>query len=104
MQTRMVRSIEGYVTLARAWPACSRGSGDSVSCKSPGARRPFGRDLRMSWRFVVLMVVLVVKNGTLKSCGHPERMCLGGSHPGSENLLERFYAVCDLFRLISPAF
>src|SRR6266850_7869762 len=79
IQTRMVGSMERYLTWARAWPSCSSGSGDSTSCKSPGARRPFGRDLRMSWRFVVGMVVLVVREmQRLKSPGRPERMCSGG--------------------------
>src|ERR1700674_775611 len=48
----MVGSMERYLTLARAWPSFSSGRADSMSCKSPGASRPFGRDLRMSWRFV----------------------------------------------------
>src|ERR1700682_4732511 len=48
----MVGSMERYLTLARAWPSFSSGRGNSTSCKSPGASRPFGRDLRMSWRFV----------------------------------------------------
>src|ERR1700675_1374792 len=48
----MVGSMERYLTLARAWPSFSSGRGDSTSCKSPGASRPFGRDCRRNWRFV----------------------------------------------------
>src|SRR5260370_30084303 len=53
IQTRMVGSIERYLTWARAWPSLSSGTGDSTSCRSPGATRPFGRDCRRSWRLVI---------------------------------------------------
>src|SRR5712664_4753776 len=52
IQTRMVGSMERYLTLARAWPSFSSGTGDSVSCRSPGARSPFGRFWSRSWRLV----------------------------------------------------
>src|SRR6266850_1379991 len=75
IQTRMVGSMERYLTWARAWPSCSSGSGDSTSCKSPGARRPFGRDLRMSWWFAVVIGGFGrQRRERLKSSGHPERM------------------------------
>src|SRR6266852_3715972 len=52
IQTRMVGSMERYFTRARAWPSFSSGTGDSVSCRSPGARSPFGRFWSRSWRLV----------------------------------------------------
>src|SRR5882672_3131742 len=52
IQTRMVGSMERYLTLARAWPSFSSGRGASRSCRSPGARRPFGRECNCSWRLV----------------------------------------------------
>src|SRR5258708_29225545 len=52
IQTRMVGSMERYFTRARAWPSFSSGTGDSVSCRSPGASSPFGRDCSRSWRLV----------------------------------------------------
>src|SRR6266851_4017165 len=48
----MVGSMERYFTRARAWPSFSSGTGDSTSCKSPGASNPFGRDCSRSWRLV----------------------------------------------------
>src|SRR5713226_3234646 len=48
----MVGSMERYFTLASAWPSFSSATGDSLSCKSPGASRPFGRDCSRSWRLV----------------------------------------------------
>src|SRR6267378_776631 len=48
----MVGSIERYLTLARAWPSCNSGTGDSANCRSPGASSPFGRDCSRSWRLV----------------------------------------------------
>src|SRR6266704_3188715 len=48
----MVGSMERYFTRARALPSFSAGTGDSPSCKSPGARSPFGRDCSRSWRLV----------------------------------------------------
>src|SRR5258708_34245175 len=48
----MVGSIERYFTRARAWPSLSSGTGDSASCRSPGASSPFGRDCKRSWRLV----------------------------------------------------
>src|SRR5260370_12416056 len=48
----MVGSIERYLTLARAWPSLSSGTGDSASCRWPGATRPCGGDCRRSWRLV----------------------------------------------------
>src|SRR5258708_2459516 len=48
IQTRIVGSIERYLTQARAWPSFSSGTGDSVSCRSPGATSPFGRDCSRS--------------------------------------------------------
>src|SRR6266481_4255358 len=48
----MVGSMERYLTRARAWPSFNSGTGDSLSCKSPGVSNPFGRDCRRSWRLV----------------------------------------------------
>src|SRR5713101_4052627 len=48
----MVGSIERYFTRARAWPSFISGTGDSTSCRSPGASNPFGRFCSRSWRLV----------------------------------------------------
>src|SRR5260370_35692638 len=48
----MVGSIERYLTLASACPSFNSGTGDSASCRSPGATSPFGRDCSRSWRLV----------------------------------------------------
>src|SRR5260370_42557772 len=48
----MVGSIERYLTLASACPSFNSGTGDSASCRSPGASSPFGRDCSRSWRLV----------------------------------------------------
>src|SRR5713101_6759177 len=53
----MVGSMDRYFTRARAWPSFNSGTGDSLSCKSPGARRPLGRDCSRSWRLVAGMTV-----------------------------------------------
>src|ERR1700694_4791006 len=50
IQTRMVGSMESNFTHASAWPSFNSGTGDSASCRSPGASRPWGRDCSRSWR------------------------------------------------------
>src|ERR1700674_2358603 len=48
----MVGSMESNFTHATAWPSFNSGTGDSASCRSPGASNPFGRDCSRSWRLI----------------------------------------------------
>src|SRR5271157_3852554 len=52
IQTRMVGSMERYLTRARAWPSWRVGKGDSESWRSVGATRPLGRATSFHWRMV----------------------------------------------------
>src|SRR5580692_11112188 len=65
----MVGSIDKYFTCASACPSFSSGTGDSASCRSPGARRPFGRDCRRSWRLVVGILERNVFVGDFRAAG-----------------------------------
>src|SRR6266436_6482547 len=49
----MVGSMERYFTLASACPSVGEGTGASVSCRSPGASSPLGRERSIHWRFTL---------------------------------------------------
>src|SRR5208282_2977846 len=89
IQTRMVGSMERYLTRARAWPSSRGRIGDSESWRTSGVMREVGREARMSWRLVGMVGRIADVDGRAVGGGAGEREKITQRHRGRRDSRRR---------------